>query len=152
MTASLPVLCLSPPLPPPPPLPPQVGKASYRVDLSLPSLSRVAAHGFASFGRITPPLPLAAAPSPQNKTPGHTKPPPPDAPADAVLFAWAFPLAGARGTDLVPQTVEERAVVNGSFVFFNAFSEVSGGRGGLILRRGGGSSTPARERGGTELV
>ena len=57
---------------------------------------------------------------------GNTGPISPNAvPPDAALFAWAFPLAGARGTNLIPNTPEERAVVNGAFVYFNDFSEVS---------------------------
>mmetsp|Transcript_25872 Transcript_25872/g.71356 ORF Transcript_25872/g.71356 Transcript_25872/m.71356 type:complete len:678 (+) Transcript_25872:1-2034(+) len=102
----------------------EVGKASYRVDLSLPSLERVAENGFASFGRITPPMPLVSADG-REFLAGNTGPISPNAvPPDAALFAWAFPLAGARGTNLIPNTPEERAVVNGAFVYFNDFSEV----------------------------
>jgi len=63
------------------------------VDLSLSALAKVSVHGFASFGRITPPLSLTLSQNDKRRA---------RIPTDAALFAWAFPLAGARGTELVP--------------------------------------------------
>ena len=75
-------------------------------------------HGLAAFGRITPLHPVAAGEGAWAAA----------APAEATLFAWAFPLAGARGTGLVPQSDEERFVVSGGFVYFDGLSRVCGVR------------------------
>jgi len=96
----------------------EAGKASYRVGLESAALSRVAEHGLAAFGRITPLHPVAAGEGAWAAA----------APAEATLFAWAFPLAGARGTGLVPQSDEERFVVFGGFVYFDGLSRVCGVR------------------------
>ena len=86
----------------------QPGRAAYSVDLDSPYLDRIKAAGFASFGRVTTLQPITEA----LRSAASISP-------DATLVAWAFPLAGSSGSDLVPDCPEEEAVVNGCFVYFS---------------------------------